>query len=67
MSFKKWIVKFKDVDNPIGDLASDINEDSAFPESCTLQEAISYLKNRRAISEAIEVLEIMWPVYQKLS
>lgn len=32
MSFYDWLLKFKDVDLPIGDLAKDVAQDNSFPK-----------------------------------
>lgn len=44
MTFYQWIIKFKDVDLPIGDLASDIAKDAKFPKNLTtFEELESYI------------------------
>lgn len=64
-SFKTWILKFKNVDLPIGDLANDISHDKNFPNIANKQEIYNYLVSKHACDEAIETFEHAWEYYIK--
>ena len=57
MKFKKWVVKFNEVHLPIGDLARDIMNDDAFPESNDYDAMLDYLENIHASDQAIQTFE----------
>lgn len=55
LTFKKWLINFKDIDFPIGDLAKDIGSDKEFPnEINSLESLSSYLHSRNATSKVLE-------------
>lgn len=45
-SFKEWLVKFKDVDANLGDLARDILRDRDFPDGSDKDVLLSYIRRR---------------------
>jgi len=68
MTFKEWISYFKDVDRPIGDLASDIARDKEFPTENTKGTIRNYLSNKMSFSASDKVLEAFdnaWSYYLK--
>lgn len=69
MDFKSWIVKFKDINNKVGDLASDINEDDNFPITKDKNVVLNYFNNifvsQLLIEAVIEVVESIWELYEK--
>lgn len=68
MDFKSWIVKFKNENNKVGDLASDINEDVNFPITKSKNVVLRYFKYKlvsQTISEhVIEIIENIWGLYE---
>lgn len=65
MNFKSWILKFKDVNLPIGDLAREIYPDSNFPTTSDKQEIYNYLKNTNACDEILEIFDHAFDYYFK--
>lgn len=63
MTFKEWIIKFKDVNLPIGDLAKDINSDKHFPNTKDHDLMIEYLERSNAYHLAIETFERSYRFY----
>lgn len=62
--FKSWIVLFKDVDLPIGELAKDISTDSDFPEEDYFGELLDYVSAKYQYdSETIETFTLAWSYY----
>ena len=56
LSFKDWVLKFIDVDLPIGDLAKDISNDEAFPaKSKNRNQIIEYLESKGASYLVVDV------------
>lgn len=65
MSFYEWIILFKEVDRPIGDLAKDILADPSFPKKETEHDPIEeHLNSKRACWEAIEAFNKAYAYYQ---
>ena len=62
-TFKTWLAKFKDIDLPIGDLATDVLADSAFPDKDDFKTIYSYLTSRRADDVVMETFKIVWNFY----
>lgn len=44
LSFYEWLVLFRDVDRPIGDLAQDALRDPDFPKHKTLKKSVTIFK-----------------------
>ncbi|MBT2600913.1 MULTISPECIES: YozE family protein [unclassified Oceanobacillus] len=65
MTFKNWIIKFKDVNLPIGDLAKDIDSDKHFPDTKDHDTMLEYLEKRNAYHLAIETFERSYRFYQE--
>lgn len=63
-NFKDWIIRFKEVDLPIGDLASDIAKDENFPTEDYFGEIWDYLSlNCRNDSDILETFSLAWSYY----
>lgn len=62
-TFKSWIANFKDVDLPIGDLASDILEDTNFPEDDDFDTIHAYIYSKAHHSSVVETFVITWNYY----
>lgn len=63
-TFKTWIVRFKDVDLPIGDLANDILRDSEFPDEDDFGVILEHIYDKTRDSEVIEAFALAWNFYQ---
>lgn len=63
MTFKKFILHFRDVDLPIGDLARDIENDLHFPDSNNQEELFQYLRNSSACQAAMITFENAFKYY----
>ncbi|CAJ2232138.1 MULTISPECIES: YozE family protein [Companilactobacillus] len=65
LSFYDWLMKFKDVDLSIGDLAKDAESDKNFPrKSKDLDDIIQHLNTMGASSAAIETAEEAFDYYK---
>ena len=53
--FKTWIMRYKDKDNPMGDLARDIADDRDFPDSTDLTKICLYMMRQNPCPECIAV------------
>ncbi|MGN0402615.1 MAG: YozE family protein [Acetatifactor sp.] len=63
-TFKKWIVCFKDVDLPIGDLAEDISGDPDFPDEDYFGEILEHISNKcNGDPHIIETFVLAWGYY----
>ena len=62
-TFKTWILKFKGVDLPIGDLANDVSEDSNFPDDDDLSEIYDYLISKHATEPVLDTFVTSWNFY----
>ena len=65
LSFYEWLVLFRDVDRPIGDLAQDALRDPDFPRQGGFEKIHSYLQAKHASQEALKTLDDSY-VYYKL-
>lgn len=68
MNFKTWLLHFKNVDRPIGDLANDIAKDSAFPSGNDRDVIRDYLESRAGFSVSTALLKTFddaWDYYLK--
>lgn len=64
-TFKNWIVCFKDVDLPIGDLANDISGDPDFPTEDYFGEILEHIDNKcKGAPDVIETFVLAWSYYQ---
>ena len=63
-TFKTWIVCFKGVDLPIGDLANDIAKDEDFPDEDYFQEIWDHISSKcKANSDILETFALAWNYY----
>lgn len=63
-TFKTWIVLFKDVDLPIGSLASDIAKDGSFPEEDYFSELWDHISLKcKNDSDIMETFALAWNYY----
>lgn len=53
-SFYEWLILFKGVDRPIGDLAQDVLQDPDFPKHGSFEEIFDCLQSRCASRVALE-------------
>lgn len=65
LSFYEWLVLFKGVDRPIGDLAQDALRDPDFPKHKNFEEIRDHLQAKHASQEALKTLDDSY-VYYKL-
>ena len=68
MTFKEWVLHFKDVDRPIGDLATDISKDPEFPIENNKELIRDYLSDKAQPAIVLQVLETFdnaWSYYEK--
>lgn len=63
--FKNWVKQFENEDDPWGDFARDVLEDTKFPDSSRKKDIMSYLTLKRACSEAIEAFSELWVEYTR--
>ena len=67
MTFREWILQFKEDHNPIGHLAMDISNDNDFPRnmrsSTEYRRIKKYLENNNAIEDAMKAFEDAWNAY----
>ncbi|WP_421000552.1 YozE family protein [Carnobacterium maltaromaticum] len=64
MKFKKWLVNFKDVDSPLGDLAKEVADDKEFPNNINSLESLSnYLHSHNATNNALEAAKNAYIYY----
>lgn len=64
MTYKEWLLKFIDVDLPIGDFAKDVAEDANFPNSKDRDVNFDYLESRNAANVVISVFERTFDFYE---
>lgn len=65
MKYYDWLLKFINVDLPIGDLAKDIRDDPTFPKKISsLHDLTEYLNKRHASNAAIEVAINSYKAYK---
>lgn len=62
-TFKTWIVRFKGVDLPIGDLAKDIVSDEDFPNEDYFSDIYDHLRSKHANSICLETFVAAWNYY----
>lgn len=61
--FREWILKFKQVDNRVGDLAREVERDHSFPSSDKYEVVKEYLINKKAHRDALDTFEFAYLLY----
>ena len=64
MTFYNWVILFKDVDRPIGDLAKDILKASDFPVTGTHNDIKNWILNAHLPHGALRAFEEAWEYYK---
>lgn len=64
LSFYEWLVLFRGVDRPIGDLAQDALRDPDFPRRGGFEKIHSYLKAKHASQEALKTFYDSYEYYK---
>jgi uncharacterized protein YozE (UPF0346 family) len=59
-TFTAWLMKQKKRQDPVGDLARDVDADSTWPADATLAELYDHLEMRQACNGAFEALKRAW-------
>jgi len=67
VSFVSFILKFKNDDSPIGDLARDIEMDKRINRNLGYEKLLSYLIDKNACSGALNALDEAYEYYQGAS
>lgn len=63
-TFKTWIVNFKGINLPIGDLADDVSRDANFPEEDCFDEILEHIGSKsRHNPYVIETFVLAWGYY----
>lgn len=63
-TFYNWIIRFKGVDLPIGDLAEDISKDPKFPKEDYFSEILTHLSDTcNYDTDTIETFTLAWGYY----
>lgn len=63
-TFKTWVVNFKNVDLPIGDLANDILKDENFPDEDYFGEIWDYIALKSKNNpDILETFALAWNYY----
>jgi uncharacterized protein YozE (UPF0346 family) len=62
-TYKTWMLELLDYDNPVGDLARDIDQDINFPNTDDFDEVKNYLTRRGATYDVMQLLEETWSKY----
>ena len=63
MSFYQWIIKQTDRDDPVGDLANDIMDDSSFPKDGSYKSIYSHLVLVGACRECLDAFNMAMKEY----
>lgn len=63
MSFKDWILRHKEENSPLGDLATDISNDSNFPDTDSKEAIETYLNDCGASDNALNSFTAAWNYY----
>ncbi len=64
LSFTEWLKKHRNLDSPLGDLASDMLSDSTWPLYESLDQYLDYMSFRRSPRVVIETLKRAWKAYK---
>lgn len=63
-TFKTWIIRFRGVDLPIGDLANDIAKDESFPDEDYFLEIWEHISNKCGQDpDILETFSLAWSYY----
>lgn len=63
-TFKTWIIRFRGVDLPIGDLADDIAKDESFPDEDYFLEIWEHISNKCGQDpDILETFSLAWNYY----
>ena len=54
-TFKQWVKRYENRDNPMGDLARDIADDSEFPDTTDLAVISFYLMRQHPCQNCVDV------------
>lgn len=63
LTYKEWLLKFVDVDLPIGDIAADISADDEFPNTKDYESISEYLESKNVPDSFIRVFEYTYKMY----
>lgn len=63
LTFKNWLLRFSEVNLPIGDLAREVKDDKSFPIQNSHKAILNYLENQHAGDPAIVTFENAWSYY----
>lgn len=63
LTYKEWILKFINVDLPIGDIARDIQLDKNFPDTKDYDEILYYLETNPTSESFIRVFKYSFNMY----
>jgi len=64
MNFKDWLIEYKDIDRPIGDLAKEVGQDGTFPNSSDYEALIDYFDSRNAQQAVLDTFEYVYRFYK---
>lgn len=63
-TFKTWIIRFRGVNLPIGDLANDIAKDESFPDEDYFLEIWEHISNKCGQDpDILETFSLAWNYY----
>lgn len=65
LTYKEWLLKFIDVNLPIGDLAKDVEADKTFPNSKKREVILEHLESRQAAPIVIDIFERTYRFYRE--
>ncbi|AUJ23149.1 YozE family protein [Virgibacillus dokdonensis] len=65
MNFKEWLMHFRNVDRPIGDLAIDVENDKCFPDTNDEDEIREHLESHNAMDAALDTFEYVYSFYKE--
>lgn len=63
LTYKEWLLKFIDVDLPIGDIAKEVSIDSNFPNAKDYESIFSYLEESHTSDSFMRVFEYSYKMY----
>ena len=67
MTFNKYLKSQLGRNDPIGDLAEDVQRDAQFPPVKSLRELVGYLESHGACGDAVDAARDAWREYKKLT
>jgi len=65
MNFKEWLMHFKNVNLPIGDLAKEIERDENFPNTSDKEIILEHLESHNAMDGVINTFEYVYAFYKE--